>query len=233
MLRTATALTFGSAFLVATSTHAQVLTAQDIAADAQRRAAQIAAATPAAPWGCVVLLCLANPRGPTSIVQCVEPIRRLWSALRSRQPFPTCPMAQGLRGGAYARLGTDYYDPCPPGTAEVPAGRYVTAARATWLGTGTPTPDGPAPGNDQLFYASTIATAAGDDPTAGPSRPRLCAAGYLGERIVLEAETMASVAVYRELVLVPPASSPNFVEVLLDSGGKRPAKSSCSAGERI
>lgn len=221
MPRPVTLLAFGSALLVTASAHAQMLTAQDIAADAQRRAAQIAAATPAAPWGCVVLLCLATPSGPTAIAQCVDPIRRLWSALRSRRPFPTCPMAQGPRGGAYARLGADHYDPCPQGTAEVPAGRYVTAARATWLRTGTPTPDDPAPDSGQLFYSPTTATAPGENTTVGPSHPRLCGAGYLGERPVFEAETVASVAVYRELVLVPPATSPNFVEVLLDSGDGR------------
>jgi hypothetical protein len=221
MLRAAAALTFGSAFLVAASAHAQGLTAQDIAADAQRRAAQIAAATPAAPWGCVVLLCLANPRGPTAIAQCVDPIRSLWSALRSRRPFPTCPMAQGPRGGAYARPGTDYYDPCPPGTTEVPAGRYVTAARATWLRTGTAVPDVSPPEVGQRFYSSTTSTPQREDSTAGPSHPKLCGAGYSGDLSVIEAETAVSVAVYRELVLVPPASSPNFVEVLIDAGDGR------------
>lgn len=50
---------------------------------------------PAAPawadnWGCQVLLCLADPRGPEAEGACVPPIEKLWSALRHGDPFPTC-----------------------------------------------------------------------------------------------------------------------------------------------
>ena len=53
--------------LLALPSAAQPQDAASIAADASQRAQAIAASTPAAPWGCVVLLCLANPNGPTAV----------------------------------------------------------------------------------------------------------------------------------------------------------------------
>lgn len=46
-------------------------------------------------YGCQVLLCLANPGGPTQFAECVPPIERLWSDLLAipPRPFPTCLMA--------------------------------------------------------------------------------------------------------------------------------------------
>lgn len=41
-------------------------------------------------WGCQVLLCLADPRGPEKEAQCVPPIEKLWTALRHGNPFPSC-----------------------------------------------------------------------------------------------------------------------------------------------
>ena len=35
----------------------------------------------ASDYGCRVLLCLANPAGPTAIAQCVPPITQLWRDL--------------------------------------------------------------------------------------------------------------------------------------------------------
>ena len=41
-------------------------------------------------WGCQVLLCLSDPRGPETEGGCVPPIERLWDALSHGHPFPTC-----------------------------------------------------------------------------------------------------------------------------------------------
>jgi hypothetical protein len=41
-------------------------------------------------WGCQVLLCLSDPRGPEAEGACVPPIEKLWTALRHGDPFPTC-----------------------------------------------------------------------------------------------------------------------------------------------
>ncbi|MBR8426426.1 MULTISPECIES: hypothetical protein [Burkholderia cepacia complex] len=41
-------------------------------------------------WGCQVLLCLADPRGPETEAACVPPIEKLWDALWHGDPFPIC-----------------------------------------------------------------------------------------------------------------------------------------------
>jgi hypothetical protein len=44
-------------------------------------------------WGCQVLLCLADPRGPEAEGACVPPIEKLWDALSHGHPFPTCDLS--------------------------------------------------------------------------------------------------------------------------------------------
>lgn len=79
-------------------------------------------------WGCEVLLCLSDPKGPTATPACVPPIQRLWKHLARGRDFPSCPQAKNPATGApsYARLGTDYFDACPKGTAMVAEGRPPT-----------------------------------------------------------------------------------------------------------
>lgn len=80
-------------------------------------------------WGCKVLLCLADPRGPKTEPECRPPIDRLYEELRSRHPhFPTCPMAGD---GNYARALLDPFDPCSlagEGLTDAPEG-YVAEGR--------------------------------------------------------------------------------------------------------
>jgi hypothetical protein len=45
-------------------------------------------------WGCQVALCMSNPAGPTAVAQCIEPMRRLYNALRNKQGWPSCGLAQ-------------------------------------------------------------------------------------------------------------------------------------------
>ena len=65
-------------------------------------------------WGCQVLLCLANPGGPTQYAECVGPISRLWDALRRGQVFPTCSGASastsGTDGKFYRKHGYGFID---------------------------------------------------------------------------------------------------------------------------
>ena len=76
-------------------------------------------------WGCQVLLCLSDPRGPTTESECKPPIHKLWDHLRKGKPFPSCDMAVNSSNGkrSYAKLVHDPYDPCPDGTK--PAGGYI------------------------------------------------------------------------------------------------------------
>lgn len=41
-------------------------------------------------WGCQVMLCLSDPRGPETEGACVPPIEKLWDHLAHGHPFPTC-----------------------------------------------------------------------------------------------------------------------------------------------
>jgi len=41
-------------------------------------------------WGCEVLLCMANPQGPTAASACVPPITRLWHHLGRGRSWPNC-----------------------------------------------------------------------------------------------------------------------------------------------
>lgn len=67
-------------------------------------------------WGCEVLLCLSNPKGPTAVEECKPSIHRLWDHLRDGHEFPSCDMAKSDKGRSYAKQGFDFFDPCPPGT---------------------------------------------------------------------------------------------------------------------
>lgn len=62
-------------------------------------------------WGCTVLLCLANPGGPTQYAACVPPVTRLWSHLKRGGAFPTCSGA----GSSTSPIGYDPYEPCEDG----------------------------------------------------------------------------------------------------------------------
>lgn len=79
----------------------------------------------ASDWGCQVLLCLSDPRGPTTESECQPPIRKLWKHLAKGKSFPTCEIAGDAENGSgsFARPVFNYYDPCPEGTN--PAAGYV------------------------------------------------------------------------------------------------------------
>lgn len=83
-------------------------------------------------WGCEVLLCLSDPRGPEAQAECRPPVERLYRSLRSRHPhFPKCPQAGA---GNYAERVSDPFDPCgPEGLEDAPAG-YVAEGRSEGRG---------------------------------------------------------------------------------------------------
>ncbi len=47
-------------------------------------------------WGCTCILCLADPRGPTTEAACRPPIYALWRHLAKGKPFPPCRTVVGL-----------------------------------------------------------------------------------------------------------------------------------------
>jgi hypothetical protein len=83
-------------------------------------------------WGCKVLLCLSDPRGPTTESECRPPIEKLYRELAKGHAFPTCDMAGSPdTGGSYAQRVYDPYDPCPAGLGVAAAGSYVVQGRPT------------------------------------------------------------------------------------------------------
>lgn len=79
----------------------------------------------ASTYGCQVLLCLANPGGPTQYSECVPPITRLWDDLDHLRPFPTCDQSDGNQPGNYAQQLYAPYDPCPSPLKPAAQGSYV------------------------------------------------------------------------------------------------------------
>lgn len=80
----------------------------------------------ASDYGCKVLLCLANPQGPTAAAGCAPPINQLWDDLEHARPFPSCEMS----GDSHAQQGYSFYDPCPAGTQELADGVLAIQASA-------------------------------------------------------------------------------------------------------
>lgn len=62
-------------------------------------------------WGCQVLLCLSDRRGPMAEAECVPPIQRLFRQLARGGGFPSCAEAGGTR--AYSQSASEYW--CPNG----------------------------------------------------------------------------------------------------------------------
>ena len=67
-----------------------------------------------ADWGCEVVLCLANPQGPTAVSECVPPIEKLWSELAQGHGFPFCDMNTSGASGNGASFQWASGDYCPP-----------------------------------------------------------------------------------------------------------------------
>lgn len=66
-------------------------------------------------WGCTVVLCIANPKGPTALPECVAPIKKLWRELAKGNPFPTCILSNGSassNASERSSVASDEYN-CP------------------------------------------------------------------------------------------------------------------------
>lgn len=88
---------------------------------------------PRSDWGCEVLLCMANPNGPTAVNECRPPIERLWRHLARGHAFPTCNMSNGQdsrTAGTWVQPGANYYNLCPAGTRPLTSGAYALASGA-------------------------------------------------------------------------------------------------------
>lgn len=172
-------------------------------------------------WGCEVLLCLANPDGPTAVAPCVPPIERLWRELRRGHAFPSCAMASGPGGRSYARPGYSYYDRCPEGTAELQPGviaalfspMAVAAAPATRAGMAS---SYVAASTEMTYTGIGAGDGHGQANLDGLPPPKVCMAGYRGRSLVGSGDNAYTVQLYDTLFVSPPRASPRLIDVFID-----------------
>lgn len=170
----------------------------------------------ASDWGCQVLLCLSDPRGPTTEGECVPPIHKLWDHLRKGRVFPTCDLAGDSRSGSgsFARQTYDYYDPCPDGTTPA-SGQYVaqssepikTGSRFGWGGS--------AAGVPYKWSSDANAGSSRDDGAVGA---RACVGKNMGsfwEGSGGDSTDQKIIQVYDKVVWQQP-QSPRAIDVYID-----------------
>lgn len=157
----------------------------------------------ASDYGCQVLLCLANPAGPTAVAQCVPPISQLWRDLARvpPRPFPTCDEARP----AVAVQNTTWYDPCPEGTTELAAGTLALLQSAP---TATP----------YVGIGSGDSLQPSQDTTLGQ---KVCVGNQTGQTTVVtgsgESMSFSQANLYDHIALLDPATSPRVIDVYLNN----------------
>ena len=167
----------------------------------------IGASAHASDYGCRVLLCLANPAGPTAVTQCVPPITQLWRDLARvpPRPFPSCDEARP----AIAVQNTTWYDPCPEGTSALEGGLYA-------LQQGAPDASVPALG---IGEGDNLQPWNGDNVVTLTSK--VCVGRQLGQTFVQfgsgDNVSAAMVNVYDRVALLDPATSPRVIDVYLNN----------------
>ena len=160
----------------------------------------------ASDYGCKVLLCLANPAGPTAVAGCVPPITQLWRDLTHipPRPFPICDEARP----AHAVQNTTYYDPCPDGTTALDDGGLA-------LQQGWPNGSQPAVG---IGSGDTLAPSNGDGVFLGS---KVCVGRSVGQMWVMTGNGDNSwagyVDVYDRIAILDPAMSPKVIDVYLNN----------------
>lgn len=163
-------------------------------------------------YGCTVLLCLANPAGPTAAPACVPSITQLWWDLSHFRGFPSCVMAgnAATHTGSYALQRSDPYLDCPTGSSMLPSGSYSQ-------GIGT--------SQGQLDYAAAagfMATSVGDPNTifVNPGDPiplKTCGGNYQGQGAYWDSNYgWTTRPIYGTLTQVGLATTPNIVDVYLN-----------------
>ncbi len=169
----------------------------------------LCAASPAvaSDYGCKVLLCLANPAGPTAVGQCVPPITQLWRDLAHvpPRPFPTCDEARP----AIAVQNETWYDPCPEGTAALDVGVYA-------LQQGAPDTTSPSVG---IGEGDNLQPTGGENPFVLGSK--VCVGRQVGQSSVQtgfgEYTSYTPVNVYNRIAILDPATSPRVIDVYLNN----------------
>lgn len=159
-------------------------------------------------WGCECLLCLSNPDGPMAVVECVDPIARLYKHLSKGKPFPTCDMASSPEtGSSYARPGFSYYDQCPAGTTELGAGQFA----ALGIQNGKELTVGQIVGG--IGNGDTMSSGTGGLSAMATPRSKTCVGNVIASTFRSEGLVVMPITVYDAIVVLPPNASPNFIDV--------------------
>ena len=172
----------------------------------------------ASEWGCQVLLCLANPAGPTAVATCVPPITRLWAALNKPRPdpFPTCEEANSRNGDSFARPSYGYFDRCPSGTTALSVGASaIQLTRATY--------NSMAASNAVATRIGAVGIGEGDglQPADDQSLPnKVCVAGELGAVWLPSTDPENSLPVqgraFQQVVTLPPNPTGRYIDVFVN-----------------
>ena len=168
-------------------------------------------------YGCEVLMCLADPRGPKTESQCVPPIDRLFRDLARGRGFPTCNLARGPSGRSYASYTSQPYDACPSGTSELPVGQYAELAAPvsvppTANRSGSPSMYGAA--GVGLTYAG-IGDGSGYGSWDSSAPAKVCVAGFRGNRSYWSNDSGYDVGIY-ETIYVMNAATGAAADVFID-----------------
>ena len=164
----------------------------------------VSAADAADLWGCEVLLCMANPAGPTAAPSCRDPIERLWAHLRRGRPWPSCDEAGERHSITGARMGSNYFESCPAGMSALGEGE-----RAVLLG------------RDGRVGAYAIGIGDGEDvnPYRGTGTlAKTCVAEPRGGVLLAEGDSSVSATVYGRMVQLAPGASAAYID--LTQGGE-------------
>lgn len=155
-------------------------------------------------YGCKVLLCLADPRGPMTEAECRPPIRQLFRDLARGRGFPTCVMASGPGGRSYASQGYSYYDSCPAGTTELAQGEQAVRDARRWYYE-----------ESEVYYG--IGNGQGVERSYENGLPnKVCVGRRVGDGTVGRGDGQYSVSVYDRIVTMAPAQTPRYIDVFID-----------------
>jgi hypothetical protein len=174
-------------------------------------------------YGCEVLLCLADPRGPKTEAACVPPISRLEWDLAHGRPIPPCNQANGPGGRSYAALSTHPYDPCPAGTQELPAGQYAALARLAFWQQAQPSTPLPAPSRYAGGDSGVIYTGIGDGSASGTTlfggstNTKVCVAGSQGSSGYVVGESTYVIGLYDTIYVENPSPFGQALDVYIDN----------------
>jgi hypothetical protein len=185
--------------------------------------AQGATAPPHVPtheWGCEVLLCLANPAGPTAVAACVPPIHHLWRELAKGHAFPSCAEASGTAGRSYAQPVESFYDPCPEGSTELPAMNWAELTSPMTTSVPAMRSGMPSSYRAAAYGVQYLGVAGSETPPtsveAGDAMPKMCVANHVDDRLDWSGDISRTVGRYQTIWTALPSPSPRAIDVYID-----------------